>query len=121
MWTGALGALAYVLVGGGLALMALAIYGMARLPDTYMQLQAASKAAALGLAAVLAASVASGDLATIGRAALIAVFLVLTAPVAAHAIAAAARARGEPMHGRDPLDESQPSSATGDGGAGPGR
>lgn len=107
MWSGVLGVIAYALVGSGLALMALAIYGMARLPDTYMQLQAASKAAALGLAAVLTASVASGDLATIGRAFLIAVFLVLTAPVAAHAIADAARTRGEPMHGPDPVDESE--------------
>lgn len=108
MWSGVLGVLAYALVGLGLGLMALAVYGLMRLPDTYMQLQAASKAGALGLAGVLAASIASGDLETIGRAFLIAVFLILTAPVAAHAIADAARARGEPMHGPNAVDESEP-------------
>ena len=96
MWGGALGIAGYALAAVGLAVVVLAVYGMLRLPDVYMQLHAASKAAALGVIALLGASVGTGDLETIGRAALVAAFLLITAPVSSHAIAAAARAREEP-------------------------
>jgi multicomponent Na+:H+ antiporter subunit G len=105
MFEGALGVVGYVLAAVGLAVVVLAVYGMLRLPDVYMQLHAASKAGAFGVIAVLAASVGTGDLETIGRAALIAVFLLITAPVSSHAIAAAARAReaqGEVRAARGP-------------------
>lgn len=98
----------YVLLAVGLVVVVLAVVGLFRLPDVYGQLHAASKAAALGVIALLAASVATADLATVGRASLIAVFLVVTAPVGAHAIAAAARAQEEPMQAADAIDDSSP-------------
>lgn len=95
MWDGALGVAGYALAALGVAVVVLAVYGMLRLPDVYMQLHAASKAAVFGVIAVLIASIGTGDLVTIGRAVLIATFLLITAPVSSHAIAAAARAREE--------------------------
>lgn len=95
----------YALVAVALAVVVLAVYGLLRLPDVYMQVHAAGKAAALGVIALLAASVATEDLATVGRAALVAGFLLITAPVGAHAIAAAARANDEPMRGSEAPDE----------------
>lgn len=106
MWEGALGVAAYVLVASGLAVIALGVVGIVRLPDVYSKLHAASKAASLGLVLVLAGSVGTGDPGTIGRAALIATFLLVTSPVSAHAIALAARVRGEPLGTPDAVDES---------------
>lgn len=107
MWDGLLGVLGYTLVALGVAVVVLAVVGMLRLPDVYMQLHAASKAAALGVIALLAASVGTGDLETMGRAALVAFFLLVTAPVGSHAIAAATRAR----------EQSEPTEAAAPGGS----
>lgn len=89
----------------GLLVTTLGVVGMFRMPDVYTELHAASKAVSLGIVAFLASSVAAGDGAIAARAALIAVFLVLTTPVGAHAIARAAYLRREPM-GTCALDES---------------
>jgi multicomponent Na+:H+ antiporter subunit G len=75
----------------GLLVMTVGVVGMFRMPDIYLQLHAASKAVVLGVVAIAVASVETGDLAIIARAALISAFLLLTTPVAAHAIARAAR------------------------------
>lgn len=90
----------------GLLVTTLGVVGMFRMPDVYTELHAASKAVSLGIVAFLAASLAAGDGAIAARAALIAVFLVLTTPVGAHAIARAAYLRREPMGTRGALDES---------------
>ncbi len=90
----------------GLLVTTLGVAGMFRMPDVYTQLHAASKAVFLGIIAFLVASLAAGDGAIAARGALIAVFLVLTTPVGAHAIARAAYQRGEPMRTPDALNES---------------
>lgn len=107
MWEGALGLAAYALAAAGLAVIAVGVIGMVRLPDVYSKLHAASKAASLGLVLLLGAAIGSGDAGTIGRAALIAAFLLVTTPVGSHAIALAARARDEPLGTADPVDESK--------------
>lgn len=106
MWSGVLGVAGYALAFTGIVIIALAVYGIFRLPDAYLQLHAASKGTALGVMLLLLASVGTADLETMGRAVLVAAFLVLTVPVSAHAIAAAARACDEPMHDPDAVDES---------------
>lgn len=72
-----------------------AAVGLVRLPDVYTRTHAASKsdtlAAVLGLAAVVIAI--QTDVATI-KAALLLVFIFLTNPTAAHAIARAAHDQG---------------------------
>jgi len=84
---------ALVLVG--LLVMTLGVLGLFRMPGVLLQLHAASKAVFLGVIAFCVASTATGEGEVIARAALIAVFLLLTTPVAAHAVARAAHRTGE--------------------------
>jgi multicomponent Na+:H+ antiporter subunit G len=95
-----------VLILAGLAILTLAVYGVLSMPDVYTQNHAASKAAFLGIALLLASAALRGGGAMVARAVLIAALLAVTTPVAAHAIARAARRRGEPMRSPDTLDES---------------
>ncbi len=89
-----------------LAVMTIGVYGLRRMPDVYTQLHATSKAVFLGVIAILVASMATLEPAVITRVALITVFLVLTTPVAAHAIALAAYRLREPMRTPGAIDES---------------
>jgi multicomponent Na+:H+ antiporter subunit G len=86
---GALAVAADVLVVLGLVVSTLGVVGIFRMPDTYNEIHAASKAVVLGIVAFLLASVLAGGGVTAGRAVLIAAFLFLTAPVSAHVIARA--------------------------------
>ncbi|HEV2753952.1 MAG TPA: monovalent cation/H(+) antiporter subunit G [Solirubrobacteraceae bacterium] len=83
----------------GLVVMTLGVVGLFRMPGVLLQLHAASKAVFLGVIAFCVASTATGDGQVIARATLIAAFLLLTTPVAAHAIARASHRTG---HGRAP-------------------
>jgi multicomponent Na+:H+ antiporter subunit G len=84
----------------------LGVVGLFRMPDAYTQLHAAGKAVFLGLVALLIASLATRDASIAARAALIAVFLILTTPVGAHVIARAAYQRREGMLTPGAIDES---------------
>jgi multicomponent Na+:H+ antiporter subunit G len=86
--------------------MTIGVYGVFRMPDTYTQLHASSKAVFLGVIALLIASGATGDAAVIGRAILIGMFLIFTTPVAAHVIGRAAYLQDEPMETPGARDES---------------
>jgi multicomponent Na+:H+ antiporter subunit G len=101
-----IGVLADILIVFGLALMTVGVYGTVRLPDAYTQLHAASKATFLGVALLLVSAALSGDGGIIARAVLIIGLLTITTPVAAHAVARAARRRSEPMRSPDAVDES---------------
>jgi multicomponent Na+:H+ antiporter subunit G len=90
----------------GLGIMTIGVYGVLRMPDVYTQLHAASKAAFLGVAALLAAACMFGDGAIIARSVLIVPLLALTTPVAAHAIARGAYRRGDPPRSPGAIDES---------------
>jgi len=94
------------LVVFGLAIMSIAVYGMVWLPDIYTRLHAASKIAAFGVLPILFVSIVVGGPALGGRAVLISVFILLTTPVSAHAIARAAYLMKEPMNTPEILDES---------------
>jgi multicomponent Na+:H+ antiporter subunit G len=94
-----------ILVIGGLIILTLAVFGVVKMPDVYTRLHAASKAAVLGTLPFLLAAAFAGDLATITRAILIALFLLLTTPVAAHVIAQAAYLTGEEMRTPGAFDE----------------
>lgn len=89
----------------GLLVITLGVVGFARMPDVYNKLHAASKTVVFGVAALLVASAATLDSALIARAALVAAFLVLTAPVSAHAVARTAYERGEPARTPRSVDE----------------
>ena len=74
----------------GLAAVTVSVVGMIRLPGILMRLHAAGQAVLVGVVIVLMGAVGSGQGVLMGRALLVAVFLLLTAPMSAHAIARAA-------------------------------
>lgn len=73
----------------GILMMVIAIYGMIWLPNLYTRLHAASKAAVLGVIPILVAISLDSEPAVAFRSLLIVVFLLLTTPVGAHAMARA--------------------------------
>lgn len=75
------------LVLAGVLVLTLAVWGLLRLPDTFARLHAASKAAALGVALLLASALTTGQLDMAVRALVVLVFLCITTPVSSHAIA----------------------------------
>lgn len=90
-----LGALAF-----GLFFSIIGIIGLIRFPDVYCRIHASGKVATLGLVGLLAASaVAMPETAL--KALALALFVVITSPVASHAIASAAYRTGVPMHTKD--------------------
>lgn len=86
-----------LLILGGL-FMLLASVGVLRMPDVYMRISTATKAATLGAGCMLlAAAVHFGTISIISRALAILVFIFLTAPVGAHVMGRAAYIIGVPL------------------------
>jgi multicomponent Na+:H+ antiporter subunit G len=81
--------LADLLVIAGLTVVTLSVWGVVCRRRLGVRIHAAGKALFLGLMPLLLAAVLVGDGALRGRAVLVAAFLILTTPVAAHAIARA--------------------------------
>jgi multicomponent Na+:H+ antiporter subunit G len=93
-----------ILIGG--VFMLLAGIGVLRMPDLFMRMQAATKAATLGAGfMLLAVAVHFGQLAVVTRVVLVIAFILLTAPVAAHMIARAAYSVGAPLWQHTLVDE----------------
>ena len=86
--------------------MTIGVYGVIRMPDVYTQLHAAGKAVFLGVVSLCLASVVTGDAAIIARVALIAMLVLVTVPVASHAIARGAYLEAERMETPGAIDES---------------
>ncbi len=79
----------------GLAFDVLGCLGLVRLPDVYNRLQAATKCVTLGTCSILFGTFVIVGFTSAGiKALLCMVFLVLTSPVAAHAIARGAHRAG---------------------------
>lgn len=88
----------FALMLAGALLMLLAGVGVLRMPDTFLRMSATSKAGTLGAGLILlGAAIYFDDLAIYTRALAIVVFLMLTAPVAAHMIGRAAYFDGVPL------------------------
>jgi multicomponent Na+:H+ antiporter subunit G len=95
-----------ILMLTGASFMLLAAIGVMRMPDTYTRMQPATKAATLGAGCMmLAVAVHFGSLGVTMRALAGVVFLVLTAPVAAHMIGRAAYILGVPQWEGTHIDE----------------
>lgn len=103
----------------GIATMTIAVYGMIRMPDLYTKLHAASKAAVLGVVSLCLASIVTGNSDIIARVVLIAALLLLTTPVASHAIGRGAYLEREPMETPGAVDESARGLRAGEDGAHP--
>jgi multicomponent Na+:H+ antiporter subunit G len=108
-----------LLVVGG-AFMLLAGIGVVRMPDLFMRMQAATKAATLGAGCMLlAVAVHFGELAITTRALMVIAFVFLTAPVAAHVIARAAYSVGVPLWDGTQCDELRDAQKAGESKDGP--
>jgi multicomponent Na+:H+ antiporter subunit G len=85
-----------VLLGG--AVMLLAAVGIVRMPDLFTRMSAAAKSSTLGVALMLASiALYFADLAIATRALATCLFIIVTAPVAAHVIGRAAYFSGVPL------------------------
>lgn len=100
----------------GSAFMLVAGIGVLRMPDLFMRMHAATKAGTLGVGLVLTSvGVHYGDAAIAIRAAVAILFLVLTAPVAAHLIGRAAYRTGVRLWEGTMVDELRDRGAPGIG------
>jgi multicomponent Na+:H+ antiporter subunit G len=94
---------ASVLLGGFFALIA--GIGILRLPDVLIRMHASTKAGTLATGLVMiSVALGFGDVPTISKVVLIVLFLLLTAPVAAHMIGRAAFKAGVPLWGPTVVD-----------------
>lgn len=116
---------AQVLIGVGLGFDLFGCVGLVRLPDVYNRVQAATKCVTLGTCMILLGTAVYGAGAGMSiKAVLCAVFILLTSPVAAHAIARGAYRSGvrlwegsvvdrygEDMHpSRPPAERAEPAT-----------
>jgi multicomponent Na+:H+ antiporter subunit G len=85
------------LVIGALLVLTLGVIGVIRMPDLALKLHAASMMVVLGAVVIALASAATGVPGIAARGVLVAILLLLTTPVAAHAMARAAWQHGELM------------------------
>jgi multicomponent Na+:H+ antiporter subunit G len=90
-----LDALGVVLLMLGLLLATIGLYGLLRMPDVFHQVHPAGLVTGPAVILILLASVATRNAEIITSAVLVVVFLLITSPLAGHAIAQAARRRGE--------------------------
>jgi multicomponent Na+:H+ antiporter subunit G len=85
----------YILISVGVAFNVFGCVGLVRFPDVYNRLQAATKCVTLGTILLLVGvAVAGGSGAIAGKAVICAVFILITSPTAAHAIAKGSHACG---------------------------
>lgn len=90
--------LAALLLVGGAAVVALAALGVARLPDPFSRMHAAAKAGVAGAGLLLlGAGLAFGTTAAMLTALAAVAFLLMTAPIASHALGRAAYVAGAPL------------------------
>lgn len=88
-------ALAYAFILIGITFDLFGCIGLVRLPDVYNRLQASAKCVTLGTCGILFGVFIKFGLSAVGMKALVCiVFLLLTSPVAAHALARAAHRSG---------------------------
>jgi len=90
----------------GLAFDVFGCLGLVRLPDVYNRLQAATKCVTMGTCSILFGTFLTVGFTSAGMKALLCiVFLVLTTPVAAHAIARGAHRSGVTLWRRSVVDQ----------------
>ncbi len=87
-----------VLMISGAFFAAIAALGVLRLPDVFIRMHASTKAGTLGCGLILlAVAVHFAEVGVVARAIAAIVFLLITAPVAAHMIGRAAYRTGTPL------------------------
>jgi monovalent cation/proton antiporter MnhG/PhaG subunit len=86
---------AAALLALGLTLATIGLYGLLRMPDIFHQLHPNGLITGPAVILVLLASICTGNAEIITSAALVILFVLITAPLSGHAIANAAHARDE--------------------------
>lgn len=95
-----------IFIGIGLAFDIFGCLGLVRLPDVYNRLQAATKCVTLGTCSILFGTFLIVGFTAAGlKALLCAAFLILTTPVAAHAIARGAHRSGVQLARESIIDD----------------
>ncbi len=96
-----------ILILAGALFTLVAAVGVLRLPDILIRMHASTKAGTLGCGLILLALAveSGGDIGVIARAVAAFIFLLLTAPVAAHMIGRAAYRTGVPLWENTKIDE----------------
>jgi len=96
----------YILIVIGVLFNIFGGVGLVRFPDVYNRLQAATKCVTLGTVLLLVGvAVAAGMGPTAAKALICAVFILVTSPTAAHAIAKGAYASGVKLWDRSVVDK----------------
>ena len=96
----------YILITVGILFDIFGCIGLVRFPDVYNRLQASTKCVTLGtILLLIGVALISGHGPTVAKAIVCAVFLLLTAPTAAHAIAKGAYASGVKLWEQSVVDE----------------
>ena len=96
---------AFLMVTGAI-FMTIAALGLIRMPDLLIRMHAATKAGALGAALIVTSvAVVYGEIGVTARALAAILFILLTAPVAAHVIGRAAYFVGIPLWEKTLMDE----------------
>ncbi|MBL7198177.1 MAG: Na+/H+ antiporter subunit G [Candidatus Omnitrophica bacterium] len=97
--------LGMIFIGAGLAFDFFGCLGLVRLPDVYNRLQASTKCVTLGTCSILFGTfLMLGPTAGGIKSLLCIVFLILTAPVSAHAIARGAHKSGVKLWSKSVVD-----------------
>ncbi|WP_178983446.1 monovalent cation/H(+) antiporter subunit G [Winogradskyella helgolandensis] len=95
-----------ILATFGTVFVLLAAVGLIRMPDTYLRISVTTKAATLGIGLILiAAAVYFNDLSITSRVLAIILFIVLTAPIAAHLIGRASYFIGIKLWDKSIMDD----------------
>ena len=95
-----------VIIALGIAFDLLGCIGMVRFPDVYNRLQAGTKCVTLGVCLILIGTVVMADTTpTRLKAILCMVFILITSPTAAHALARAARHTGIELWDQSVVDQ----------------
>ncbi len=98
-----------LLLGAGILFTLAGTVGLLRFPDFYTRLHAAGVTETLGVIAIVAGLMLHAtEAGALVRLALIGLFMLVTAPIASHALARAARHRGVPPA----AEEREPSPGT---------
>ena len=96
----------YIMIAVGILFNIFGCVGLVRFPDVYNRLQAATKCVTLGTVMLLiGVGLVSGIGATAAKAIICAVFVLVTSPTAAHAIAKGAYASGVALWEKTVVDK----------------
>lgn len=96
----------YILIAVGILFNIFGCVGLVRFPDVYNRLQAATKCVTLGTVMLLiGVALVDGVGATAAKAIICAVFILVTSPTAAHAIAKGAYASGVALWDKTVVDK----------------